>query len=77
MTPATASEQWQWDDLVGALNETLDLAKKRALEPAHLDPAAYARFLPATVMASTLYGIAITTSLAAANSAFAKLGGAS
>jgi hypothetical protein len=25
-TPASASGQWQWDDLVGALNETLDLA---------------------------------------------------
>jgi hypothetical protein len=67
VTPATANGAWQWEDIVGALNETLDLAKKRALEPAQLDPTAYARLLPATIMAVTLYGISITTSLAVAN----------
>lgn len=73
VTPAGTSAEWQWLDLVGALNETLDLAKKRALEPAHLDPTPYASFLPATVMAATLYGISITTSLAAANGVFKNL----
>ena len=73
MTPATASGAWQWDDLVGALNETLELSKKRALEPIHIDNTAYSRFLPATVMAATLYGISITTTLAAANGVFRKL----
>jgi hypothetical protein len=58
---------WQWADLVAALNETLDLAKKRAVEPAFLDPSVYSRFLPATVMASTTYGIGIATTLTAAN----------
>jgi hypothetical protein len=67
VTPATANGQWQWEDLVGALNETLDLAKKRALEPSMLDPTAYSRFLPATIMAVTLYGISITTALAVAS----------
>lgn len=67
VTPASASGSWQWEDLVGALNETLDLAKKRALEPAMIDPTPYARLLPATIMAVTLYGISITTSLAVAN----------
>jgi hypothetical protein len=33
VTPGTLNESWQWDDLVGAVNETLDLAKKRAVEP--------------------------------------------
>ena len=70
VTPASASAQWQWQDLVAALNDTLDLAKKRALEPVHLEQKAYASFLPATVMAATLYGISITTSLAAANGVF-------
>jgi len=55
------------DDLVGALNETLDLAKKRAVEPAFLDPTVYSRFLPATITATTTYGIAIATALTAAN----------
>jgi hypothetical protein len=73
VTPASDTEQWQWADLVGALNETLDLAKKRALEPAHIDGQPYASFLPAAVMAATLYGISITTSLAAANGAFTQL----
>ena len=58
---------WQWEDLVGALNETLDLAKKRALEPAQIEPTPYARLLPATIMAVTLYGISITTALAVAD----------
>jgi hypothetical protein len=68
VTPATADGAWHWEDIVGALNETLDLAKKRALEPSMIDPTAYSRFLPATIMAVTLYGISITTALAVASS---------
>ncbi len=63
---------WQWEDLVGALNETLDLAKKRALEPAQIEPTPYARLLPATIMAVTLYGISITTALAVADGVLAN-----
>jgi hypothetical protein len=74
VTPATANGAWQWDDLIGALNETLDLAKMRAVEPVHLDSTAYARFLPATVMAATLYGISITTALAASNGVYRAIG---
>jgi hypothetical protein len=73
VTPASASGAWQWDDLVGAINETLDLAKKRTVEPSQLDATPYAPLLPATVMAMTLYGISITTSLAAANGALRNL----
>ena len=70
ITPASASGHWEWADLVGALNETLDLAKTRAVEPAQIDGTPYTMLLPATVMAVTLYGISITTSLAAANGVF-------
>jgi hypothetical protein len=73
VTPASNAAQWQWADLVAALNETLDLAKKRAVEPAQVDPTPYSSFLPATVMAATLYGISISTSLAAANGVFAQI----
>jgi hypothetical protein len=73
VTPASESGAWQWDDLVGALNETLDLAKKRAVEPVQIDGGVYSRFLPATIMASTLYGISITTTLAATNGLFQKM----
>ena len=57
---------WQWSDLVSALNETLDLAKKRAVEPAFLDPTVYSRFLPATAMANTTRAITIATPITAA-----------
>lgn len=73
VTPASASGRWQWDDLTGALNETLDLAKKRAVEPTQLDGTAYAPLLPATTMAVTLYAISIGTSLSIANNALGKL----
>jgi hypothetical protein len=74
VTPASASGAWQWADLLGALNETLDLAKTRAVEPVHLAGGAYARFLPATVMAATLYGISITSTLAASNGLYRAIG---
>jgi hypothetical protein len=73
VTPASATAAWQWADLVDTLNETLDLAKTRAVEPVHLDNTAYSRFLPATIMAATLYGISITTTLAASNGLFRAL----
>jgi hypothetical protein len=72
---ASNSGSWQWTDLVGALNETLDLAKKRAVEPAFLDPTVYSRFLPATVTASTSYGVTIATALTAANGVMEVLQG--
>jgi hypothetical protein len=75
VTPATASGTWQWDDLVGALNETLDLARVRAVEPAEVDPTPYSMLIPATITAASLYGISIVTSLSAANGVMAKLGG--
>jgi len=73
VTPASVTGEWQWEDLVGALNETLDLAKKRAVEPVHLDFTPYSCFLPATVMAVTYYGISITTALATSNGLFLSL----
>jgi len=73
VTPASATGSWQWDDLVGALNETLDLAKVRAVEPADIDQTPYSMYLPATITASALYGISIVTSLCAANGVMHEL----
>jgi hypothetical protein len=70
VTPASSTGTWQWADLVDALVETLQLAKKRAVEPSSLDPTVYSRFLPATVTASTSYAITISTALTAANGVF-------
>lgn len=77
VTPPSNNPQWQWADLVDALNETLDLAKKRAVEPSALDLTVYARFLPATAMAATTYAITISTILTAANGALEVMPGGS
>jgi hypothetical protein len=74
ITPATADGNWQWDDLVGALNQTLDLAKVRAVEPAEVDQTPYPMFIPATITAASLYGISIVTSMCAANGVIDKIG---
>lgn len=74
VTPASSNGSWRWEDLTGALHETLDLAKKRALEPADIDATPYSRLLPATIMAVTLYGISISTLLAVANGVLLKEG---
>jgi hypothetical protein len=55
------------------VNESLDLAKKRAIEPAQLDLTTAARFLPATITATTNYAITISATLAAANGVFRQL----
>jgi hypothetical protein len=67
VTPPAFVGAWQWPDLVDAVLETLELAKTRTVEPAHLDQTAYARFLPLTVMAATLYQVSITANLALNN----------
>jgi hypothetical protein len=59
------SGQWQWDDLTATINETLDLAKQRAVEPAHLDESKFAQFSPATLLPTTRYLITVATNLLA------------
>jgi hypothetical protein len=51
-TPSAFRGEWNWSELVKTLDETLDLAKFRAIEPDHVDASRYARFLPATVAAA-------------------------
>lgn len=41
---------WTWDKLVGILHDTLDRAKRRAVEPDQLGSTAYAHLLPAVVL---------------------------
>jgi hypothetical protein len=75
VTSPSNTGTWQWADLVDALVETLQLARKRAVEPTFLEPTVYSRFLPATVMASTSYAITIATALTAANGVMEMLQG--
>ncbi len=52
--PADFTGAWQWRDLVDGVRETMDLARKRAIEPDHIDQTPYTRVLPAIVSAVTL-----------------------
>ncbi|RKT09337.1 hypothetical protein BX285_6424 [Streptomyces sp. 1114.5] len=67
VVPPQQTGNWSADDLLHAVGETLDLAKIRAVEPAHLDTTPYAQLLPATVMSATRRPITISTDLATAN----------
>ena len=55
LTPSSAPRVWNWEEVVNTLHETLDMARLRALEPAHIDQTHYAQFLPATVSAVTVH----------------------
>ncbi|HEV7921894.1 MAG TPA: hypothetical protein VGR02_13980 [Thermoanaerobaculia bacterium] len=67
VTPTDFRGEWRWDDLVDALNETLDLAKRRAVEPDHIDRTAYARFIPATIAVTQRFELTIAMNLALNN----------
>jgi hypothetical protein len=65
--PPVRRGAWSWDDLVTMLNDVYDDAQKRGVEPAQIDASSYAQFLPATLMAVTLYQITVATNLALNN----------
>jgi len=67
VTPPAFTGAWKWSDIVDAVRDTLARARSRAVEPTHVDETAYARFLPMTVMATTLHQISIVTNLARNN----------
>lgn len=50
VTPEITGE-WRWDDLMDTLNETLSLAKKRAVEPDHIKDTIWGQTLPALIAA--------------------------
>jgi hypothetical protein len=61
--PAVVDGAWSWDDLLGAVNDTLDSAKLRAIEPVHLDSTAYDALVPATHSPYTYPEISISNNL--------------
>ncbi|WP_280252750.1 hypothetical protein [Nocardia abscessus] len=63
VTPSVFRGTWRWNDLVDALNETLDLAKRRAIEPRHVDASPFAMFAPATVIATQASQLTIALDL--------------
>jgi hypothetical protein len=52
---------WNWQDLMDILNDTLDRAKTRAVEPDQVDNTAYAQFLPALLTAFSSSPVTIST----------------
>lgn len=67
VTPTNIDGQWQWDDVIGAMEETVAMAKKRAVEPAMVDKTKYAQFLPTTITAVTKHWISVVLNLAVNN----------
>jgi hypothetical protein len=61
--PALMDGAWSWDELVGAVNDALDNAKRRAIEPAHVAATRYNWLLPATYSAYTFPEISISNYL--------------
>lgn len=64
---------WSWNELVGVVNDTLDAAKRRAIEPAHLGSSPYSWFLPATMSAYTFPEISISNHLLRNKQIYSKL----
>jgi len=64
---ARFADGWSWDDLVDALNETLDLARLRAVDPEQVAATPLNRLLPATLMGTTFYEQSISVNLAINN----------
>ncbi len=67
VTPSNFTGSWQWDDLVNTLHETLEMAKKRAVEPDHIDDTVYSRFLPAILSLTSPLPLTATLNLALNN----------
>jgi len=67
VTPSNFTGRWRWEDLVNTLHQTLDMAKKRAVEPDHVDGTVYSRFLPPIVSLASPMPLTATLNLALNN----------
>lgn len=59
VAPTQLNGNWDWNDLVDALDYTIDAAKLRAVEPDQVDKTPFASFLPAILAAESLYPYSI------------------
>ncbi|MFY0539281.1 hypothetical protein [Nannocystis pusilla] len=75
VVPPVLTGTWHWEHVVGALHETLAAAKRRAVEPDQVGDLGYGQFLPATMMATTLYQVTIATNIAFNNDIYDQFGG--
>jgi hypothetical protein len=61
--PALMDGAWSWAELLDAVNDTLNEAKRRAIEPSQIASTAYGWFLPATYSPYTYPEISISNNL--------------
>jgi hypothetical protein len=61
--PTAFTGAWRWEDLLDTVNETLDMAKKRAIEPGQVDTTDYGRFLPALISSMTVHPLTVSLNL--------------
>ena len=71
--PSLQDGVWSWDELLAAVNNALDSAKRRAIEPVHVDSTAYSSLLPATMSAYTFPEISISNNLLRNVKIYAKI----
>lgn len=67
VTPSIINGKWEWEDVIGAMEETLTMAKKRAVEPTMIDNTKFGQFLPTTLMAVTSHWITVAMNLSLNN----------
>ena len=67
VTPSILNGKWEWDDVMGAMEETLAMAKKRAVEPSMIDSTKFGQFLPTTLMAVSSHWITVALNLSLNN----------
>ncbi len=70
VTPPQITGSWQWNDIIEAMEETLQMAKKRAVEPSQIENTSYAQFLPATMTAVTMHWITAALNLSVNNNIY-------
>lgn len=59
-----AQGSWTWDNLIECVTETFEMAKVRAVEPAHIDTSPFAQVLPAVLLTVTTDNSTLSTNLA-------------
>jgi hypothetical protein len=74
VTSPTSNGPWTWNDLVDALNETLDFARLRAVEPSQIDKTELSRFLPSVISAVTMFPLTAALNFSDNNGLRAHLG---
>lgn len=73
VTASQENGEWDWDDLVAAMHQTLDLAKQRAVEPFQVENTVLGVFSPATVFPVTPWAINPSLNLNLANLVLANI----